>query len=194
MKLSNLRVAVVRDNPILLFDHSRCLDLPYLIFILLFHDQIFLAHAFSLGKTGPLPISADVQNSKSEAPLTESLEPSMTRMTLVAEETVSGRTAISSRGRREYPTTLAGVCGSNPSQKSLCGLLGAEAPNRQGESWATVIAEALLQQASRGDVRAISELANRVEGRSVQGIDLNSGGSESLAERSQARQRGNEVT
>lgn len=47
-------------------------------------------------------------------------------------------------------------------------LLAEEAPNTNGQTRATVIAEALLQQASRGDIRAISEVANRVEGKPVQ--------------------------
>jgi hypothetical protein len=51
-------------------------------------------------------------------------------------------------------------------------LLAEEAPNREGQTCATVIAEALLQQAGRGDVRAISELTNRIEGKPHQSVSV----------------------
>ena len=41
-----------------------------------------------------------------------------------------------------------------------------------GQTWATVIAEALLVKARKGDVRAIAELANRIEGRPAQAITV----------------------
>ena len=96
---------------------------------------------------------------------------------------MSGR----SQNLRPWPKGVSGNPGGRPRKQpiteELQRLLGEVAPNSQGQTWATLIAEALLQQASRGDVRAISELVNRVEGKPVQGIDLNSRGWESLAER-----------
>ena len=69
-------------------------------------------------------------------------------------------------------------------------LLAEEAPNGKGQTWATVIAEALLVQASKGDVKAISELANRVEGKPLQALSLNTDTYDSLAERlERARKR-----
>ena len=38
--------------------------------------------------------------------------------------------------------------------------------------WAVVIAEALLRKACKGDVRAIAELANRIECKARQTVDL----------------------
>ena len=44
-----------------------------------------------------------------------------------------------------------------------------------GKTWAAVIAEVLLNQARRGDVRAIAELANRIEGKPLQPVELGPG-------------------
>ena len=95
---------------------------------------------------------------------------------------------------KPWPKGVSGNPGGRPKKKPITEelerLLAEEASTRDGQTWATVIAEALLQQASRGDVRAISELANRVEGKSVQAIDLNTGGGEGIAERlERARKR-----
>jgi hypothetical protein len=95
---------------------------------------------------------------------------------------------------KPWPKGVSGNPGGRPKKKPITDelerLLAEEASTRDGQTWATVIAEALLQQASRGDVRAISELANRVEGKSVQAIDLNTGGGEGIAERlERARKR-----
>ena len=43
-----------------------------------------------------------------------------------------------------------------------------EGPDGKGETWAVLIAIALLREPSKGDVRAIAELANRIEGKAVQ--------------------------
>jgi len=51
-------------------------------------------------------------------------------------------------------------------------MLEQEAPAANGKTWAAVIAEALLKKARKGDVRAIAELANRVEGKARQTVDL----------------------
>ncbi len=50
--------------------------------------------------------------------------------------------------------------------------MGEQAPDASEKTWAAVIAEALLRRAVSGDVRAISELANRVEGKPLQAVDL----------------------
>ena len=51
-------------------------------------------------------------------------------------------------------------------------LLEEEAPRGNGKTYAAVIAEALLAQARKGDVRAISELASRIEGKPLQAVSL----------------------
>ena len=51
-------------------------------------------------------------------------------------------------------------------------LLSQEAPNAKGKTWVALIAEALLRQARKGDVRAIAEPANRIEGNPLQAVDL----------------------
>ena len=69
-------------------------------------------------------------------------------------------------------------------------LLTEEAPNGKGQTWATVIAQALLQEASKGDVRAISELANRIDCKPHQPLAVNLDAAEGLAERmAKARKR-----
>jgi hypothetical protein len=62
-------------------------------------------------------------------------------------------------------------------------LLQQEVPKAPGKTWAAVIAESLLRQAVKGDVRAISEMANRVEGKPVQAVLLDSGSDVDPAER-----------
>ena len=54
----------------------------------------------------------------------------------------------------------------------------------------TVGGEVLLREASRGEVRAISELANPIEGKSLQALAVNAEINEGIAERlAKARQR-----
>lgn len=68
-----------------------------------------------------------------------------------------------------------------------------QAPDRNGQTWAGAIAEALVRRAATGDVQAIAEVTNRLEGRPAQAIDLNTGGWEGLAERlEKARKRKHE--
>src|SRR5262249_36020948 len=57
-----------------------------------------------------------------------------------------------------------------PITEELERLLTEQAPNGGGRSWAALIAEALLRKASTGDVRAIAELTNRVEGKPLQSL------------------------
>jgi hypothetical protein len=71
---------------------------------------------------------------------------------------------------------LSGDPGGRPKKKPITEelerLLIEEAPNAKGRTWAALIAEALLRQARRGDVRAVAELANRIEGKPLQAISL----------------------
>ena len=94
---------------------------------------------------------------------------------------------------KPWPKGVSGNPGGRPRKKHITEelerLLAQEAPNRKGQTWASVIAEALLVQASKGDVRAISELANRVEGKPLQALSVSTD-SDSLAERlERARKR-----
>ena len=75
---------------------------------------------------------------------------------------------------------------TKPLTEELQRLLEQEAPNSKGRTWATAIALALVKRASKGDVRAISELGNRVEGRPAQAVELNADLSSSIVERLQA--------
>jgi hypothetical protein len=89
---------------------------------------------------------------------------------------------------KPWPKGVSGNPGGRPKRKlvtdELERLLLDEAPDAGGRTWATVIAEALLQQARKGDVRAITELANRVEGKPLQPVELGVDTDlESLAER-----------
>jgi hypothetical protein len=61
---------------------------------------------------------------------------------------------------------------TKPVTAELERMLEQEAPAANGRTWAAVIAEALLKKARKGDVRAIAELANRIEGKSRQTLDL----------------------
>jgi hypothetical protein len=77
---------------------------------------------------------------------------------------------------KPWPKGVSGNPGGRPKKKLITDelerLLEQEAPEANGKSWATVIAEALLNQARRGDVRAIAELANRIEGKPLQPVEL----------------------
>lgn len=80
----------------------------------------------------------------------------------------------------------SGNPGGRPKTKLLTSelqrLLEQEAPKSNGQTWATVIAEALLVKARKGDVRAISELANRMEGRAAQAVAVDLDATDGLAE------------
>ncbi len=71
---------------------------------------------------------------------------------------------------------VSGNPGGRPKKKLLTDelerLLEQEAPNARSKTWAVVIAEALLRKARTDDVRAISELANRIEGKPLQSVEL----------------------
>jgi hypothetical protein len=66
----------------------------------------------------------------------------------------------------------SGNPGGRPKKKPVTDelerLLEQEAPHAKGKTWAAAIAEALLKKARKGDVRAIAELANRIEGKPAQ--------------------------
>jgi len=73
---------------------------------------------------------------------------------------VSDRTA----NLKPWPKGVSGNPGGRPKKKAITEelerLLEEEAPNGDGKTWAATIAEALLKQAAKGDVRAITELAS----------------------------------
>ena len=71
---------------------------------------------------------------------------------------------------------------TKPLTEELQRLLEQAAPKGKGRTWAAVIAEALLTKACKGDVRAIAELANRVEGRPFQAVGVDVEAGEDLAE------------
>jgi hypothetical protein len=77
---------------------------------------------------------------------------------------------------KPWPKGVSGNPGGRPKQKLISAelerLMQQQAPGESGKTWATVIAESLVRQAAKGDVRAISELANRIEGKPLQAVDL----------------------
>jgi hypothetical protein len=89
-----------------------------------------------------------------------------------SEKSVAGRI----ENLKPWPKGVSGNPGGRPKQKLISAelerLLQQQAPSESGKTWATVIAESLVRQAAKGDVRAISELANRIEGKPLQAVDL----------------------
>ncbi len=81
-----------------------------------------------------------------------------------SEETVGN-----SQNLKPWPKGVSGNPGGRPKTKPLTEelqrLLEEEAPKGKGQTWATAIAKTLLAKARKGDVRAIAEVANRVEGK-----------------------------
>ena len=77
---------------------------------------------------------------------------------------------------KPWPKGVSGNPGGRPKKKLITNelerLLEQEAPEATGKTWAAVIAEVLLNQARRGDVRAIAELANRIEGKPLQPVEF----------------------
>src|SRR5271166_3074377 len=98
-------------------------------------------------------------------------------------KTVSGKP----QNLKPWPKGVSGNPGGRPKAKPLTEelerLLEQEAPNGKGETWAARIARALVLKASKGDVRAISELANRLEGKPPQAIEVDADFHSNLAER-----------
>ncbi len=94
------------------------------------------------------------------------------------------------RGRiqnlKPWPKGVSGNPGGRPKTKPLTDvlewLLDQEAPGARGRTYAEVIAEALIKQARKGDVRAIAELANRIEGKPLQPVNVDASWEISLAE------------
>jgi hypothetical protein len=108
---------------------------------------------------------------------------------ITLEKAVAGRI----ENLRPWKPGESGNPGGRPRTKSITEelqrLLDQEAPQSSGRTWASVIAGALLAKARKGDVRAIAELANRIEGKPFQTVDLTMDTS-GLAERLQkARER-----
>jgi hypothetical protein len=70
----------------------------------------------------------------------------------------------------------SGNPGGRPRRKLLTDelerLLEQEAPAANGKTWAAVIAETLLKQGRKGNVRAIAEIGDRVEGKAQQSVEL----------------------
>jgi len=70
----------------------------------------------------------------------------------------------------------SGNPGGRPRRKLLTEelerLLEQEAPAANGRTWAAVIAETLLKQGRKGNVRAIAEIGDRVEGKARQSVEL----------------------
>jgi hypothetical protein len=98
------------------------------------------------------------------------------------------------RNLKPWPKGVSGNPGGRPRKQPITEelerLLAEEAPNHNGQTWAAVIAEALVLQASKGDVKAISELANRIEGKPLQALNVSNESYEGLAERlERARKR-----
>lgn len=87
-------------------------------------------------------------------------------------ETVAGLV----QNLKPWPKGVSGNPGGRPRKKLITSelerLLQEQSPDTSGKTWAVLIAEALLRQAAKGDVRAIGELANRVEGKPLQGVHL----------------------
>lgn len=103
---------------------------------------------------------------------------------------MSGRTD----NLKPWSKGVSGNPGGRPKTKPLTEvlqlLLEQEAPNSHGRTWGAVIADALLRRARKGDVRAFAELANRIEGRPLQSVNLAVRGVPNLAERvEKARKR-----
>jgi hypothetical protein len=77
---------------------------------------------------------------------------------------------------KPWPKGVSGNPGGRPRKKLISSelerLLQEPSTDAPGKTWAAVIAEALLQQAAKGDIRAIGEIANRVEGKPLQAVDL----------------------
>ncbi len=78
---------------------------------------------------------------------------------------------------------------TKPLTEELQRLLDSEAPNAKGQTWVAVIAEALVKKARKGDVRAIAELANRIEGKARQSVEADVNVTQEIIERLQAGRR-----
>ena len=89
---------------------------------------------------------------------------------------------------KPFPKGVSGNRGGRPKTKpvteELERLLQQEAPEKKGQTWAAAIAEALVRRAPTGDVQAIAEVANRLEGGPAQAVSLEANQLDDLAERS----------
>jgi hypothetical protein len=98
---------------------------------------------------------------------------------------------------KPWPKGVSGNPGGRPKSKPITeeieSLLEQPAPGRKGQTWAEVIADAMIRRAAKGDVRAFVELANRLEGKPVQAVNVNRDALEGLAEElAAARKRAEE--
>jgi hypothetical protein len=98
-----------------------------------------------------------------------------------------------SENLKPWPKGVSGNPTGRPKKKPLTDelerILLEEAPNSNGQTWAAIIARALVRRASKGDVRAIAELGNRVEGKPVQAVELDANITSGLAERLEAARK-----
>jgi hypothetical protein len=76
---------------------------------------------------------------------------------------------------KPWPKGVSGNPGGRPKKQPITTelerLLGEEVPNREGQTWASVIAEALLTEAREGNVAAFNSIRDMVEGKPVQRIE-----------------------
>jgi hypothetical protein len=70
---------------------------------------------------------------------------------------------------------VSGNPGGRPKMRILSDMLaaiGCEVEPKSGKTWFQLAAEALVSKAFRGDVQAFREIADRVDGRSIQSVEL----------------------
>lgn len=99
-----------------------------------------------------------------------------------------------SQNLKPWPRGVSGNPGGrpklNPLTEELERLLEQEVPNGNGQTWAFRIAKALVVKAAKGDVRAINEIGNRLEGKPLQAIEMDVDATSTLGERlEKARKR-----
>ena len=76
---------------------------------------------------------------------------------------------------KPWPKGVSGNPGGRPKKRLISDELERllqQSPNAGGKTCAAALAEVLLEHALKGDLRAIAEVANRVEGKPVQAVDL----------------------
>ena len=135
--------------------------------------------------TGPPNCCASVGTPCDASNAKKTSFPSLKSFTQNSEKTVAGRI----ENLKPWKPGESGNPGGRPKTKPLTSelerLLEEEAPKAKGQTWAALIAQALLRKARKGDVRAITEVANRVEGRPFQAVALDLDASDELVARIQ---------
>jgi hypothetical protein len=96
-----------------------------------------------------------------------------------------------SENLRPWPKGTSGNPGGRPRNKPITEELERqllqEGPS--GKTWAAAIVEAMLRRASKGDVRAFAELADRLEGKTAQPVQMDMNAHFNLAERLEEARR-----